>query len=52
MMELGDEEEELFFLWTDPDMTFEEGELACLDCVNGAPGAAHEALHGTSDEGR
>jgi hypothetical protein len=49
--ELGETEEE-YFLWTEEGQDFEEGQLACLDCVNGAPGAAHEALHGKGNEGR
>jgi hypothetical protein len=49
--ELGDNEDE-YYLWTEEGMLFEDGELACLECVNGAPGAAHEALHGKGDEDR
>ena len=51
MFELG-EADDGYFLWVEEDMEFEDGQLACLDCVNGTPGARHEALHGTGDEGR
>lgn len=49
-IELGDEED--YYLWVEPNMQFDAGQLACLDCVNGAPGAQHEALYGKGDEGR
>ena len=48
-LELGNEEDD-YYLWIHPNMEFEEGQLACLECVNGAPGALHEALHGEGDE--
>lgn len=50
--ELGDNEEDEYYLWVEPNMSFEAGQLACLDCVNGAPGAQHEALYGKGNEGR
>jgi hypothetical protein len=33
-------------------MPFEDGQRACIECANGAPGAQHDALHGGGDEGR
>ncbi len=35
-----------FYLWTEPDMEFENGKAACKECMNGEPGRKHEELHG------
>ena len=38
-----------FFLWTRPGMTFDEGEAACNECMDGDPGQRHFALHGSGN---
>jgi hypothetical protein len=41
-----------FYLWTRPDMSFQDGEASCKDCIEGEPGQLHTKLHGTGSEGR
>ncbi len=47
-IELGNEEDD-YYLWTQPNMSFEDGQLACLDCVRGSAGAQHDLLHGPGE---
>lgn len=43
------DEEGYFYLQTEPDMEFGDGQPACKACVNGEPGRKHDALHGKGD---
>jgi len=46
------DEDGFFYLWPEPDMSFDEGIPACKECREGEFGRKHEELHGEGDEGR
>ncbi len=41
-----------FYLWTRPELKFEDGQAACKACMDGEPGRLHQELHGQGDGSR